>query len=198
MPFGPITFGGGVPPPGSVGTAQLADGAVTTPKLADNAVTNPKLADMAQGLIKGRTAGAGTGDPQDLARAAVNTITQPDAAPAQESNAAQIGPADPVTFTTTSIASTKSGLFYIFANIAANASGVSTQTGTLRLDVAGADTVLDTQISGTGGAGPFNMSFGAVVQVTAGTSHTFSVRADANAGTNTVPIGNAVIAWIEF
>lgn len=34
--------------------------------LADNAVTNAKLSDMAQGTVKGRAAGAGTGDPQDL------------------------------------------------------------------------------------------------------------------------------------
>jgi hypothetical protein len=42
--------------------------------VADNAITNTKLADMAQSTIKGRTAGAGTGDPVDLSVAQVKTI----------------------------------------------------------------------------------------------------------------------------
>jgi hypothetical protein len=42
--------------------------------IADNAVVNARLADMAQGTIKGRTAGAGTGDPVDLTAAQVKTI----------------------------------------------------------------------------------------------------------------------------
>lgn len=49
--------------------------------LADGAVTNTKLADMAQGTVKGRAAGAGTGDPQDLtpdqASAILDTATDP-------------------------------------------------------------------------------------------------------------------------
>lgn len=42
--------------------------------LADGAATNAKLADMAQGTVKGRTAGAGTGDPQDLTPDQASTI----------------------------------------------------------------------------------------------------------------------------
>lgn len=49
--------------------------------LADGAVTNAKLADMAQGTVKGRAAGAGTGDPQDLTpdqtSAILDTATDP-------------------------------------------------------------------------------------------------------------------------
>jgi hypothetical protein len=70
--------------PEQVGTSGLADGSVTTPKLADSAVTtikiadgnvtNIKLADMAEALIKGRAAGAGTGPPQDLTAAQVLAI----------------------------------------------------------------------------------------------------------------------------
>lgn len=41
--------------------AQLATG-----QIADDAVTNAKLANMAQSTLKGRAAGAGTGDPTDL------------------------------------------------------------------------------------------------------------------------------------
>jgi len=55
-------------------TDQIADNAVTTPKLADGAVTNAKAADMAQSTVKGRAAGAGTGDPTDLTVAQVKTI----------------------------------------------------------------------------------------------------------------------------
>lgn len=40
----------------------------------DNAVTNAKLADMAQATIKGRAAGAGTGDPADLTATQVAAI----------------------------------------------------------------------------------------------------------------------------
>ena len=49
--------------------------------LAAGAVTNTKLADMAQGTVKGRAAGAGTGDPQDLtpdqASAILDAATDP-------------------------------------------------------------------------------------------------------------------------
>jgi hypothetical protein len=40
----------------------------------DDAVTNAKLADMVQATIKGRAAGAGTGDPTDLTDAQVAAI----------------------------------------------------------------------------------------------------------------------------
>ena len=42
--------------------------------IADNGTTNVKLADMAQALIKGRAAAAGTGDPTDLTATQVRTI----------------------------------------------------------------------------------------------------------------------------
>lgn len=63
-----------VPDDGTVGTDALADGAVTTAKIAGDAVTNAKLANMAEATIKGRAAGAGTGDPTDLTGAQVVTI----------------------------------------------------------------------------------------------------------------------------
>lgn len=47
------------------------DGATT---IAADAVTNAKLANMAQATIKGRAAGAGTGDPVDLTATEVRTI----------------------------------------------------------------------------------------------------------------------------
>lgn len=43
-------------------------------RLKDDGVTNAKLANMAQALIKGRAAAAGTGDPTDLTAAQVKTI----------------------------------------------------------------------------------------------------------------------------
>jgi hypothetical protein len=42
------------------------DATSTAATIASNAVTNAKLADMAEASIKGRAAGAGTGDPTDL------------------------------------------------------------------------------------------------------------------------------------
>lgn len=51
---------------GAVNAAKLASNAVETGKILDDNVTNPKLANMAQSTIKGRAAGAGTGDPTDL------------------------------------------------------------------------------------------------------------------------------------
>lgn len=45
-----------------------------TSEISDDAVTNAKLANMAQATIKGRAAGAGTGDPTDLSAAQVAAI----------------------------------------------------------------------------------------------------------------------------
>lgn len=50
---------------------------ILTDFIADDAVTNAKLADMAQATIKGRAAGAGTGDPTDLTAAQVKAIITP-------------------------------------------------------------------------------------------------------------------------
>lgn len=52
--------------PGNVGTADIAD----------DAVTNAKLSEMAESRIKGRTAGAGTGNPQDLTPAQARTVLE--------------------------------------------------------------------------------------------------------------------------
>lgn len=52
-------------------TASANSNATT---IADDAVSNAKLANMAQGLIKGRATGAGTGDPTDLTSAQATAI----------------------------------------------------------------------------------------------------------------------------
>lgn len=52
----------------------IAAGSVTGAMLADDAITNAKAANMAQSTIKGRTSGAGTGDPSDLTAAQAATI----------------------------------------------------------------------------------------------------------------------------
>ncbi|HEV8549240.1 MAG TPA: hypothetical protein VGQ57_09430 [Polyangiaceae bacterium] len=112
----------------------------------------------------------------------------------RQANGAPIGPLATVTFTTTTITPTKSGTFMVWGNLAANASGVSSQTGTLLLDGA---TVLDTQITGTGAAGPFSMSFLGFVTVSFA-AHTFAVQSVASAGTNTIPTGEAAIMFLEL
>jgi len=76
-----LTVGGGVEFTGSGGvqrsaltgdvTASAGNNATT---IANDAVTNAKLANMAQATIKGRAAGAGTGDPTDLTGAQVAAI----------------------------------------------------------------------------------------------------------------------------
>lgn len=53
--------------------AALGFGTVATAGIADDAVTNAKAANMAEATIKGRAAGAGTGDPTDLTVAQVAT-----------------------------------------------------------------------------------------------------------------------------
>lgn len=57
-----------------VASASVVAGSIGTTQLADGAVTNAKAADMAQATVKGRAAGAGTGDPQDLTAAQVAAI----------------------------------------------------------------------------------------------------------------------------
>jgi len=54
--------------------SALGFGTVATAGLADDAVTNAKLANMTEATIKGRAAGAGTGDPTDLTAAQVRAI----------------------------------------------------------------------------------------------------------------------------
>ena len=76
-----LTVGGGLEFTGTGGvqrsaltgdvTASAGSGSTT---IANDAVTNTKAADMAQSTIKGRAAGAGTGDPTDLTAAQTKTI----------------------------------------------------------------------------------------------------------------------------
>lgn len=51
---------------GATSGGALGANAVGTSTVADDAVTNAKAANMAQATLKGRAAGAGTGDPTDL------------------------------------------------------------------------------------------------------------------------------------
>ena len=58
------------------GALSIAAGAIGTTELADEAATNAKLAHMAQATIKGRAAGAGTGDATDLTAAQLVDIIE--------------------------------------------------------------------------------------------------------------------------
>jgi hypothetical protein len=53
---------------------KVADGGINTTQLANDAVTNAKAANMAEATMKGRAAGAGTGDPQDLSPTQIRTL----------------------------------------------------------------------------------------------------------------------------
>jgi len=55
-------------------TRTPTDNTVATAKLVDDAVTNPKLANMGEATLKGRAAGAGTGDPTDLTPTQARTL----------------------------------------------------------------------------------------------------------------------------
>lgn len=63
---------------------------IQTFEIADDAVTNPKLADMAQALLKGRAAGAGTGDPQDLTATQVRAIINVEDGATADQSAAEV------------------------------------------------------------------------------------------------------------
>jgi hypothetical protein len=54
--------------------SALGFGTIATGGLANDAVTNAKLANMVEATIKGRAAGAGTGDPTDLTATQVRTL----------------------------------------------------------------------------------------------------------------------------
>lgn len=76
-----LTVGGGLEFTGSGGIQRAAlTGDVTaaagnnTTTIANDVVTNVKLANMAEATLKGRAAGAGTGDPADLSAAQVRAI----------------------------------------------------------------------------------------------------------------------------
>lgn len=112
----------------------------------------------------------------------------------RQANAGVIGPLATVTFTTTAIQPQRSGLFMVWGNLSANASGVSNQTGTMLADA----TVIDNAIAGTGGAGPFDLNFLGFIQLAKNATHTFSVSSVASAGTNTIPAGDAAIMFMEL
>jgi hypothetical protein len=71
-PDSPIVNSGITELTGDVAAGPGSGSQVAT--IAADAVTNAKLANMAEGLLKGRAAGAGTGDPQDLTANQVSTI----------------------------------------------------------------------------------------------------------------------------
>ena len=111
-------------------------------------------------------------------------------------NAGVLGPATDVQLTTPNVTSVRSGLFHVVVVISADASAVSTQVIT-----GGHDATTDaTTKSGTGGAGPFNGAATWTIQLIAGSTHTFFVKAHVNSGggTNTTQPGWAQISIIEF
>ena len=61
-----------------------ADIILATANITDEAITNAKLADMGEETIKGRTAGAGTGEPQDLTATAIVAMIADEFSPPDE------------------------------------------------------------------------------------------------------------------
>src|SRR5690348_7777398 len=69
-----IADGGGVTWSYNAATNTLSVSGLSGTAIAADSVSNTELANMAQSTIKGRAAGAGTGDPTDLTAAQVKTI----------------------------------------------------------------------------------------------------------------------------
>lgn len=69
-----IADGGGVTWAYDPATNTLSVSGLSGTAIAADSVSNTELANMAQGTIKGRASGAGTGDPTDLTAAQVKTI----------------------------------------------------------------------------------------------------------------------------
>lgn len=199
MPFGPWPPGGGgtpfpgfgAAPPNVAGSSSA--GTAATASRSDH--THGELA----------TARPPNTDPANSATAgAVGTATKlaredhTHGGPLAQSftNSATLGPATDITLTTPSITSVRSGLFHVVCVASADASAISTQVIT-----GGHDSTTDaTSKAGTGGAGPFNGACTWVVQLTAGSSHTFFVKAHVNSGggTNQASAGWFQISIIEF
>lgn len=68
-----FTGGGGIETSAFTGDVTKASGGTVT-TIADDVVTNAKMADMNASTIKGRAAGAGTGDPTDLTAAQATAV----------------------------------------------------------------------------------------------------------------------------
>jgi len=96
--------------PGDSGaTRTLTIAASGGGSIADDSVTNAKLANMAQATIKGRAAGAGSGDPTDLTPAEARTaMGLAEAAP--EANAFIVGKSDGTIFEVQTLAQTQARL----------------------------------------------------------------------------------------
>ena len=73
---------------GQVDLAADVTGTLPTANIADEAVTNAKLAHMTQGTIKGRAAGAGTGDATDLTLLQLMTLLMTPVGVTSSSNSA--------------------------------------------------------------------------------------------------------------
>jgi hypothetical protein len=198
MPFGPWPPGGGssfpgfgpAPPDvagsGSAGTAPTASRSDHTHgSLATNAPPNTNPANASPASVVGTSAKLAREDHTHggpLAQSWTNTVV--------------LGPATDIVLTTPTVTSVRSGLFHVVCVASADASAISTQVIT-----GGHDSTTDaTSKAGTGGAGPFNGACTWVVQLTAGSSHTFFVKAHVNSGggTNTAQAGWFQISIIEF
>lgn len=201
MPFGPWPPGGGGgapfpgfgPAPPDVAGAGSAGAAATASRsdhthgsLATAAPPNTNPVNASPGSVLGASAKLAREDHTHGGPLAQSFV-----------NAGTIGPGTDVVFTTPNVTSVRSGLFHIVAVISADASAVSTQVIT-----GGHDAVTDPPItkSGTGGAGPFNGTLVWTIQLVAGSTHTFFVKAHVNSGggTNTTLAGWAQIGIIEF
>lgn len=91
---------------GLVNLANEVTGTLPTGSIADDAVTNAKLANQMEATVKGRAAGAGTGDPVDLSANQVSAILDGATDPFMRSSAL---PAAPVQAVKSDTASTTSG-----------------------------------------------------------------------------------------
>ncbi len=125
---------------------STGDGATV---IANNAVTNAKAADMAQATLKGRAAGAGTGDPTDLSAAQARAILNvADGAQVNPDQALIVAVGDETTAITTGSAKITFRMPFAFTLSAVRASLTTAGTTLTTVDInEGGATILSTKLT---------------------------------------------------
>ncbi len=108
--------------------------------------------------------------------------------------AGSLGAAATISFTTPAITPKRSGIYLVVAYICGTASGATNEALELLQDAVS----IAQGSTGTGNSNKFCGALMAVAQVTTGATHTFTVRATTDVGTNTSASGEIRIVTLEI